>query len=97
MSLLRILATKKTSSNLTSSNLQTTSTNSTPNIEPPSLFPTQEVSGNSSFMCYLLGTFFSHSSTPSSCQCKSHRKKLISLIFRCKLYDNEITASKHSL
>ena len=76
MSLLRILAKKKMSSTLTSSNQQTTSTNSTPNIEPLSLFPTQEESGNSSFMCYLLGTFFSHSSTPSPCQCKSHGKKL---------------------
>ena len=64
MSLLRILAKKKTSSTLTSSNQQTTSTNSTPNIEPPSLFPTQEEPGNSSFMSYLLGTMFSHSSTP---------------------------------
>ena len=76
MSLLRILAKKKTSSTLTSSNQQTASTNSTPNIKPPSLFPTKEESGNSSFMCYLLGTFFSHSSTPSPCQCKSHGKKL---------------------
>ena len=58
MSLLRILAKKKTSSTLNSSNQQTASTNSTPNIEHPSLFPTQEESGNSSFMCYLLGTFF---------------------------------------
>ena len=75
MSLLRILAKKKTSSTLASSNQQTTSTNGTPNIERP-LFPTQEESGNSSVMCYLLGTFFSHSSTPSPCQCKSHGKKL---------------------
>ena len=60
ISLLRILAKKKTSS----CNQQTTSTNSTPNIEPPSLFPTQEEPGNSSFMSYLLGTMFSHSSTP---------------------------------
>ena len=58
MSLLRILAKKKTPSTLTSSNQQRTSTSSTPNIELPSLFPTQEESGNSSFMCYLLGTFF---------------------------------------
>ena len=58
MSLLRILAKRKTSSTLTSSNQQTASTNSTPNIEPPSLFPIQKESGNSSFMCYLLGTFF---------------------------------------
>ena len=51
MSLLRILAKKKKSSTLTSSNQQTAST---PNIETPSLFPPQEESGNSSFMCYLL-------------------------------------------
>ena len=76
MLLLRILAKKKTSSSLTSCKQQTTSTNSTPNIEPPSLFPTQEESGNSSFMCYLLGTFFSHSSTLSLSHCKSHGKKL---------------------
>ena len=74
MSLLRILAKKKTTSILTSSNQQTTSTNSAPNIEP--LFSAQEESGNSSFMCYLAGMFFSHSSTPSPCQCKSHGKKL---------------------
>ena len=73
---LRILAQEKTTSTLTSSNQQTSSTNSTPNIEPPSLFPTQEESGNSGFMSYLLGTFFSHSSTLSPCQCKSHEKKL---------------------
>ena len=72
MSPLWILAKKNTSSTLTSSNQQTTSSNSTPNVEPPSLFPTQEESGNSRLMCYLLGTFFSHSSTPSPCQCKSH-------------------------
>ena len=65
MSVLLILAKKKMFSTLTSSNQQTTSTNSTSNIEPPSLFPTQEESGNSSFMCYLFGTSFSHSSTPS--------------------------------
>ena len=76
MSLLQILAKKKTSPTLTSSNQQTTSTNSTQNIESPSLFPTLEDSGNSSFMCYLLGPFFSHSSTTSPCQCKSHGKKL---------------------
>ena len=58
MSLLRILAQEKTTSTLTSSNQQTSSTNSTPNIEPPSLFPTQDESGNSSFMSYLLGTSF---------------------------------------
>ena len=58
MSLLRILAKKKTSSTLNSSTQQTTSANSTPNLEPPSLFPTQEESGNYSFTCYLLGTFF---------------------------------------
>ena len=103
MSLLRILAKKKTSSTLNSSTQQTTSANSTPNLEPPSLFPTQEESGNYSFTCYLLGTFFSQCSTPSPCQCRSHGKKLtccmqwISSIFRCKLYDNEITASKHCL
>ena len=80
MLLLRILVKKKTSSTLTSSNQQTTSTNSTPNIEPPSLFPAQEESqeewGNSSFMCYLLGMFFSHSSTPSPGHCKWQGKKL---------------------
>ena len=38
MSLLRILAKKKTSSTLNSSTQQTTSTNSTPNLEPTSLF-----------------------------------------------------------
>ena len=42
MSLLRILAKKKTPSTLNSSNQQATSTNSTPNIEPPSLFPRME-------------------------------------------------------
>ena len=75
MSLLWILAKKKTSLTLTSSNQQTTYTNSTPNIEPPSLSSTQEESGNSSFMCYMFGTLFSPSSTPSPCQCKSHGKK----------------------
>ena len=101
MSLLRILVKKKTSSTLTSSNQQTTSTNSTPNIEPPSLFPTQEESSNCSFMCYLLGTFFSHSSTPSPCQCKLHGKELTCsnefLSFYLKMYDNEKTTSKHCL
>ena len=74
MSPLQILTKKETSSTLTSSNQQKTSTNITPNIEPPSLLPTQKESSNSSFMCYLLATFFSHSSTPSPCQCKSHGK-----------------------
>ena len=99
MSLLRILAQKKTSSTLTSSNQQTTSTNSTTNRDPPSLFPTQEKSGNYSFMCYLLGTFFSHSSTPSPCQCKSHGKKLTHCIEFLSFLDANcmITASKHCL
>ena len=89
MLLLRILAKKKTSSTLTSSNQQTTSANSTPNTEPPSLFPTQEESGNSSFMCYLLDMFFSHSSTPSPCQYKLHGKKLT----RCNEFLSFLDAS----